>query len=457
MVQYNFKEICIIPTASEFIDIVLSKTQRKTPTVVHRRYRISSIRQFYMRKVKFCAATIKERLGGLLSSFPRVDSIHPFYADLMHVLYDKDHYKLALGQLNATRNVVEKICKDYIKLLKFSDSLYRSKQLKRAAMGRMCTALKKLDISLKYLEEVRQHLSRLPSIDPAARTLILAGYPNVGKSSFVNKVSRADVEVQPYAFTTKSLFVGHFFHEYLRWQVIDTPGVLDHPPQELSGCNTIEMQAVTAIAHIQASVLFFVDLSPSCEYSVEQQLRLFEFLRPVFVAKPVVFVASKSDLRTFRDLPPREKGLIEQTLAAHKIPLVELSNLSEDGVIAARDKACALLLEARLARKLDSGRGAAVKARLAITRPSPRDHKARPPSIPVSVAAEKLQPRPKKPTVHEMQERNGGGGVFSVSLREHWDLRDPAWATHSVPEIFEGQNVSDWMDPDIEAKLDVLN
>jgi len=32
-------------------------------------------------------------------------------------------------------------------------------------------------------------------------------------------VTRADVEVQPYAFTTKSLFVGHMDYKYLRWQV----------------------------------------------------------------------------------------------------------------------------------------------------------------------------------------------------------------------------------------------
>lgn len=57
--------------------------------------------------------------------------------------------------------------------------------------------------------QVRQHMSRLPSIDPNTRTLLVCGYPNVGKSSFINKVTRADVEVQPYAFTTKSLYVGH--------------------------------------------------------------------------------------------------------------------------------------------------------------------------------------------------------------------------------------------------------
>ena len=57
------------------------------------------------------------------------------------------------------------------------------------------------------------------------------------------EVTRADVDVQPYAFTTKSLFVGHMDYRYLRWQVIDTPGILDRPLEER---NTIEMQARAA-------------------------------------------------------------------------------------------------------------------------------------------------------------------------------------------------------------------
>ncbi len=46
----------------------------------------------------------------------------------------------------------------------------------------MVTVLKKLKASLGYLEHVRQHLSRLPAIDPTERTIIVCGYPNVGKS-----------------------------------------------------------------------------------------------------------------------------------------------------------------------------------------------------------------------------------------------------------------------------------
>lgn len=81
------------------------------------------------------------------------------------------------------------MAKDYVRLLKYGDSLYRCKQLKKAALGRMATIMKRQAANLTYLEQVRQHLARLPSIDPYTRTIIICGFPNVGKSSFINKVS----------------------------------------------------------------------------------------------------------------------------------------------------------------------------------------------------------------------------------------------------------------------------
>lgn len=154
---------------------------------------------------------------------------------------------------------------------------------------------------LAYLEQVRQHISRLPAIDPNTRTLLICGYPNVGKSSFMNKVTRADVDVQPYAFTTKSLFVGHLDYKYLRWQVIDTPGILDHPLEEM---NTIEMQSITALAHLKACVLYFMDLSEQCGYSVEAQ-----------VPSSLLFPHNSTilRLRTVQALPFHQTALHRQT------------------------------------------------------------------------------------------------------------------------------------------------
>lgn len=42
--KYNFKTLSIIPKSNELIDIILSKTQRKTPTVIHPGYIIELIK-----------------------------------------------------------------------------------------------------------------------------------------------------------------------------------------------------------------------------------------------------------------------------------------------------------------------------------------------------------------------------------------------------------------------------
>ena len=55
----------------------------------------------------------------------------------------------------------------------------------------------------------------------------------------------------------------------LCYQVIDTPGILDHALEER---NTIEMQAITALAHLRASVLYVMDTSEQCGYTLEQQV-----------------------------------------------------------------------------------------------------------------------------------------------------------------------------------------
>lgn len=108
-----------------------------------------------------------------------LQDIHPFYADLMNILYDKDHYKLAQtiniaknssGQVRDFLTVVflkllskeSKILHVFLffsallkimRLMKYGDSLYRCRQLKRAALGRMCTIIKRQKQSLEYLEQ----------------------------------------------------------------------------------------------------------------------------------------------------------------------------------------------------------------------------------------------------------------------------------------------------------------
>ncbi|KAJ1685180.1 hypothetical protein LUZ63_016570 [Rhynchospora breviuscula] len=356
MVQFNFKGITLVPSGKEMVDIILSQTQRRqTPTVVHKGYTINHLRQFYMRKVRFTQQNFHDKLSAIIGEFPQLEGIHPFYSDLLHVLYNKDHYKLALGQVNSARNLISKIAKDYARLLKYGDSLYRCKCLKVAALGRMCTVIKLIGPSLAYLEQVRQHMVRLPSIDPNMRTILICGYPNVGKSSFMNKITRDDVDVQPYAFTTKSLFVGHTDYKYLRYQVIDTPGILDRPFEDR---NIIEMCSITALAHLRSAVLFFLDISGSCGYSVAQQAALFHSIKSLFLNKPLMIVCNKIDLQQLNALSEDDKRLVDEmkaealkTLpiggdpnAEHKV-LVTMSTLTEEGVINVKNTACERILD----------------------------------------------------------------------------------------------------------------
>ncbi|XP_073054329.1 nucleolar GTP-binding protein 1-like [Primulina eburnea] len=472
MVQYNFKKITVVPTGKEFVDIILSRTQRRTPTQVHKGYARSRLRRFYMRKVKFTQQNFHEKLSTIIDEFPRLDDIHPFYGDLLHVLYNKDHYKLALGQINTARNLIAKIAKDYVKLLKYGDSLYRCKSLKVAALGRMCTVIKRIGPSLAYLEQIRQHMARLPSIDPNTRTVLICGYPNVGKSSFINKITRADVDVQPYAFTTKSLFVGHTDYKYLRYQVIDTPGILDRPFEDR---NIIEMCSITALAHLRAAVLFFLDISGSCGYSIAQQAALFHSIKSLFMNKPLIIVCNKTDLQPIEGISDDDKKLVmEMKAEAMKIVigqggeptdegvLLSMSTLTEEGVIAVKNAACERLLDQRVEMKMKSKKLNDCLNRFHVAMPKPRDQKERPPCIPQAVleAREKqdeaTSEKQKRKLERDFEEENGGAGVYSASLRKHHILADDEWKEDIMPEILDGHNVYDFVDPDILMRLEEL-
>lgn len=459
----TWKDIPPVPTSQEFLDIVLSRTQRRLPTQIRAGFKISRIRGFYTRKVRFTAETFATKFQEILDGFPRLQDIHPFHKDLLNTLYDQDHFKVALGQVSTAKHLIETIARDYVRLLKYGQSLYQCKQLKIAALGRMATVCKKLKDSLLYLDNVRQHLGRLPGIDPNTRTLLVCGFPNVGKSSFVRSVSRADVEVQPYAFTTKSLFVGHFDHRYLRFQVIDTPGVLDHPLEEM---NTIEMQSVVGLAHLRACILYFFDLSEQCGYPVSSQIALYKSLSPLFANKLRILVINKKEVLSMAELDDATKAEFESLLKSDDTELMEISCNTGDGVQALKQSACDKLIASRTAEKLKAGtsNSGTVGGRLAevMTRihvAQPMGGVVRETHIPEGIKNLKKYDRDdpeRKKLAREIQDEQGGAGVFNVDLRGEWKLDDPAWAYDKIPEVFDGKNVYDYIDPDIEKKLAAL-
>ena len=300
----------------------------------------------------------------------------------------------------------------------------------------------------------------------------------------MNKITRANVDVQPYAFTTKSLFVGHCDYRYLRWQVIDTPGILDHPLEER---NTIEMQAITALAHLTCSVLYFIDISEHCGYTIEQQCSLFRSIKPLFANKELIIVVNKIDVQPWDSLDAEKKQMIEDlTKDSPNCSFMTMSNISEKGVSEVKALACDKLLAARVESRISGNKVEGVMNRLQVFYPNARDNMDRDVCIPQSVKAEResgktggkksrtgyaptkydqdiddnddddMEDTLRKKTARELMWENGGPGVWAPDYREQYDLKDPEWKFDDIPQILDGKNIADYVDPDIEAKLAML-
>ena len=271
------------------------------------------------------------------------------------------------------------------------------------------------------------------------------------------------MDVQPYAFTTKSLFVGHFDYRYLRFQAIDTPGILDHPLEEM---NTIEMQSITAIAHLRSVILYFMDLSEQCGYSVQAQIQLFQSIKPLFANKLVFIVINKIDVIRPEDLDQVTREKLEDVLRSGNVECLKMSCTTTEGVTEVKNTACERLIADRVAQKLKMGTSSSGNVGGRLGDVLTRIHVAQPLGgitreafIPEAIKRLKKydkEDQDRKKLARDIEEENGGAGVFNVDLKQNYILDSNDWKHDQVPEIFDGKNVYDFIDPDIESKLEAL-
>ena len=71
-------------------------------------------------------------------------------------------------------------------------------------------------------------------------------------------------------------------------------------------------QSITALAHLRAAVLYIVDISEQCGYTIAQQAALFQSIKPLFANKPLLVVANKVDVAKWEDLPPADRRVLEE-------------------------------------------------------------------------------------------------------------------------------------------------
>ncbi|MBI4392822.1 MAG: 50S ribosome-binding GTPase [Euryarchaeota archaeon] len=235
---------------------------------------------------------IDATLARYVDAFPSLQGLPPFYHSLIDVTVSIDKLKLSLGSLDWAREQIGSICdQSATRIRKLQgDALERERM---RAYGRTSSILRRIDKHLTFLNEAREVMRHFPDIDPESATIVIAGYPNVGKSSLLRYVSNAKPEIAPYPFTTKGIEIGHFVARRIRFQAIDTPGLLDRP---LDKRNKIELQAILALEHLADAIIFILDPSEHCGYTIEAQENLLGEVKKSFPDIPIVEVENKSDL-----------------------------------------------------------------------------------------------------------------------------------------------------------------
>lgn len=157
----------------------------------------------------------------------------------------------------------------------------------------------------------------------------LVGFPNAGKSTMTQSITRARPKTASYPFTTLQPQIGVIefldeIHGHQRLLLADIPGLIE-------GANENRGLGHRFLRHIErcALLVILVDMAgtdgrdPRDDY--EQLLRELELYDAALLKKPRLVAANKTDL-------PESKAWLTKFKRRHKVDVVSLSCLTGDGV-----------------------------------------------------------------------------------------------------------------------------
>ena len=283
----NFQNIPPVDASNHFLDLAFRKAREKGKMKKLGGNWLQIIRQKECLKLDVVKEVIVPRLKKILESFPDSNVMSEFYLQLMDLTLEYPQYKKSLGAVNWAIGKIRGVHKEYVsKIIKCKERDV-IKALSKQFYGRLASILKQIDINLHYLESCRKAMRSYPDVKDMF-TVCIYGFPNVGKTTLLNKLTGTKAKVASYAFTTTGVNAGYFKVKDQKIQVLDVPGTLARAEKR----NDVELIAELVLKQAANIVIYVFDLSEYCGFSVKNQEQLFKNIGK----KNVLIYLSKIDL-----------------------------------------------------------------------------------------------------------------------------------------------------------------
>lgn len=281
-----------VPTPDELIDKGFNRASKAASKVrsskLHGRVKGKRIEEV---RVDTACDTINATLSKIISGTPEIEELPEFYQDYIDIVVGVDQYKHSLGAVYWALSVLKQIQSQYTTKIKKSDSL-NAIPIRKEAFGRIASVVNRIEDELDFLDYCKRELKNMPNIDFNAVRVVIAGFPNVGKSTLLNNITDARPKVANYPFTTQGLQIGNYERNWRKYQIIDTPGLLD---RSINDMNEIELNAIAALEHLGNIIIYIFDPSETSGFLMENQFLLYEEIKNVFET-PMICLFNKTDL-----------------------------------------------------------------------------------------------------------------------------------------------------------------
>jgi len=155
---------------------------------------------------------ITERYELIVGQLPDYDKMEPYYLMMSKNIVTQSTMEKHKNHYRATIGVINQISEKYKKQIRAQKQLSIKIKLQKEYLGRVISAIKKLDKTTEILFTYADDFKRIPN-PRKLFTIILIGAPNTGKTTLLTKLTDADPEINNYAFTTKSLNFGYLKKE----------------------------------------------------------------------------------------------------------------------------------------------------------------------------------------------------------------------------------------------------